>query len=83
MAIKYKKKKFMREFAKERFGIAVPALADCHYKFYRGMEWLEFISNDFDHVKLVFNGSYARLIVQVVDDDGELLKVRDEIVRDI
>lgn len=83
MAIKYKKKKFMREFAKERFGIAVPALADCHYKFYRGMEWLEFISDDYNRVKLVFNGSYARIIVQEVNDNGELLKVRDEIVRDI
>lgn len=82
MAVTYKKKKFMYQYAKEVLGISVPALIDCHYQKYRGMEWLKFYDEECNYCTLLFNGGYGRITVSSVDDDGCPHVVRNEIVRD-
>lgn len=83
MAVTYKKKKFMHQFAKERLGIKVPSLSYCYYQKYRGMEWLKFIDEECNHCCLLFNGGYGRITVSFIDDDGVPHLVRNEIVKDI
>lgn len=85
MAVTYKKKRFMYQYAKDVLKLPVPAIKDCKYSFCYGHEWLEFRSIDYVCFKLTFayNGNLVKIKEYYFDDDWQMHVVRTEQLKSI
>lgn len=76
MTCNYLKKKKMYQIAKDLFiKDHKVRLCDCHYKFWRGSEWLNFHDDDFIYYELYAMSGGRHLTIEIFSYDDDLNRI--------